>query len=135
MTTVLSALSPYSSMCYPSPLVVYFSPRFSPLLLILFISFFFFSSRRRHTRSLCDWSSDVCSSDLLLSAQPASRSRRRRTRPCSLRPAAYPPPSPKRCWHRSSRRRHCRYGPTICRDQIGRASCRERVQPRVVDST
>src|SRR5260221_414800 len=24
---------------------------------------FFFSSRRRHTRSLCDWSSDVCSSD------------------------------------------------------------------------
>src|SRR5882672_2013063 len=23
---------------------------------------FFFSSRRRHTRSLCDWSSDVCSS-------------------------------------------------------------------------
>src|SRR5215211_7866811 len=28
------------------------------------VSFFFFSSRRRHTRSLCDWSSDVCSSDL-----------------------------------------------------------------------
>src|SRR5437588_99122 len=25
---------------------------------------FYFSSRRRHTRSLCDWSSDVCSSDL-----------------------------------------------------------------------
>src|SRR5260221_10650290 len=25
--------------------------------------YFFFSSRRRHTRSLCDWSSDVCSSD------------------------------------------------------------------------
>src|SRR5438034_7921357 len=33
--------------------------------------FFFFSSRRRHTRSLCDWSSDVCSSDLL--ARPARR--------------------------------------------------------------
>src|SRR5438132_10076904 len=30
---------------------------------------FFFSSRRRHTRSLCDWSSDVCSSDLA-SASP-----------------------------------------------------------------
>src|SRR5260221_5052661 len=28
---------------------------------------FFFSSRRRHTRSLCDWSSDVCSSDLSMS--------------------------------------------------------------------
>src|SRR5437868_14829157 len=28
---------------------------------------FFFSSRRRHTRSNRDWSSDVCSSDLLMS--------------------------------------------------------------------
>src|SRR5690606_40831532 len=27
--------------------------------------FFFFSSRRRHTRFSRDWSSDVCSSDLL----------------------------------------------------------------------
>src|SRR5438034_7508261 len=34
--------------------------------------FFFFSSRRRHTRSLCDWSSDVCSSDL----NPRSRFQR-----------------------------------------------------------
>src|SRR4051812_49944034 len=33
--------------------------------LFRFISFFFFfSSRRRHTRLTCDWSSDVCSSDL-----------------------------------------------------------------------
>src|SRR5437588_7215450 len=31
---------------------------------LCFLFFFFFSSRRRHTRSLCDWSSDVCSSDL-----------------------------------------------------------------------
>src|SRR5699024_11553537 len=29
------------------------------------VCFFFFSSRRRHTRSKRDWSSDVCSSDLL----------------------------------------------------------------------
>src|SRR6266436_8848571 len=28
--------------------------------------FFFFSSRRRHTRCSRDWSSDVCSSDLLV---------------------------------------------------------------------
>src|SRR5215211_9546865 len=35
---------------------------------------FFFSSRRRHTRSLCDWSSDVCSSDLLvLALRPAGQ--------------------------------------------------------------
>src|SRR5690625_6122091 len=29
------------------------------------ISFFFFTSRRRHTRWPRDWSSDVCSSDLV----------------------------------------------------------------------
>src|SRR5699024_11577020 len=29
------------------------------------LNFFFFSSRRRHTRSKRDWSSDVCSSDLI----------------------------------------------------------------------
>src|SRR5690242_21474158 len=33
------------------------------VFIILFV-FFFFSSRRRHTRLTCDWSSDVCSSDL-----------------------------------------------------------------------
>src|SRR5438067_13215624 len=31
------------------------------------LCFFFFSSRRRHTRSKRDWSSDVCSSDLVIS--------------------------------------------------------------------
>src|SRR3989454_12708360 len=31
----------------------------------VFCFFFFFSSRRRHTRLQGDWSSDVCSSDLL----------------------------------------------------------------------
>src|SRR5437016_12410994 len=30
--------------------------------------FFFFSSRRRHTRLVSDWSSDVCSSDLIVQA-------------------------------------------------------------------
>src|SRR6266702_5801894 len=34
------------------------------------IIFFFFSSRRRHTRWPRDWSSDVCSSDLLGLGQP-----------------------------------------------------------------
>src|SRR5207237_1740012 len=33
-------------------------------LFVLFSCYFFFSSRRRHTRFKCDWSSDVCSSDL-----------------------------------------------------------------------
>src|SRR5699024_11455851 len=34
-----------------------------------FFFIFFFSSRRRHTRSKRDWSSDVCSSDLLYTYQ------------------------------------------------------------------
>src|SRR5579875_4192274 len=36
------------------------------VLKLLLVSLFFFSSRRRHTSSLCDWSSDVCSSDLFM---------------------------------------------------------------------
>src|SRR5690554_6890888 len=34
----------------------------------MFFCFFFFSSRRRHTRCGRDWSSDVCSSDLLITS-------------------------------------------------------------------
>src|SRR6266496_3460031 len=43
------------------------------------MGFFFFSSRRRHTRSLRDWSSDVCSSDLSRSSGslPGRRPNRR----------------------------------------------------------
>src|SRR5689334_23583048 len=37
------------------------------------VYFFFFSSRRRHTRWNCDWSSDVCSSDLRAVFSNASR--------------------------------------------------------------
>src|SRR5256886_7689421 len=37
--------------------------------------FFFFSSRRRHTRFDCDWSSDVCSSDLEPDQRPSARPR------------------------------------------------------------
>src|SRR5437867_12599585 len=37
----------------------------------LLFYFFFFSSRRRHTRSYGDWSSDVCSSDLIALRSPA----------------------------------------------------------------
>src|SRR6266403_5418949 len=44
-----------------------------PATNMLFV--FFFSSRRRHTRSLRDWSSDVCSSDLLQAREWAFSSR------------------------------------------------------------
>src|SRR2546430_13022414 len=37
------------------------------------VCFFFFSSRRRHTRFDCDWSSDVCSSDLTVADGGATR--------------------------------------------------------------
>src|SRR2546430_4171043 len=43
----------------------------SPLAILMS---FFFSSRRRHTRFDCDWSSDVCSSDLLGLSQVEPRS-------------------------------------------------------------
>src|SRR6266542_4874393 len=33
------------------------------------VYYFFFSSRRRHTRCYRDWSSDVCSSDLLVAVE------------------------------------------------------------------
>src|SRR2546430_5127831 len=39
--------------------------------------FFFFSSRRRHPRFDCDWSSDVCSSDLIVHAIAALQTNRR----------------------------------------------------------
>src|SRR5690606_39756138 len=38
------------------------------LVFYSYFFFFFFSSRRRHTRFSRDWSSDVCSSDLLIRA-------------------------------------------------------------------
>src|SRR5216684_3045659 len=37
----------------------------------MFSFFFFFSSRRRHTRCSRDWSSDVCSSDLVCYTKPS----------------------------------------------------------------
>src|SRR5690625_6586698 len=75
---------------------------------------FFFSSRRRHTRWPRDWSSDVCSSDLLCTrgwpAQP-----RAATREC--RDSSGSPRSRESTTRASRRASH----------EIGRASCRERV--------
>src|SRR3712207_5527809 len=49
--------------------------------------FFFFSSRRRHTRYWRDWSSDVCSSDLVVASDPRPW-RRDAARACGLEPVA-----------------------------------------------
>src|SRR5256886_4777844 len=53
-------------MCIDDYLRIYIIAMNNLILYILndHCSFFFFSSRRRHTRFDCDWSSDVCSSDL-----------------------------------------------------------------------
>src|SRR5690242_13987724 len=84
---------------------------------LLFSFFFFFSSRRRHTRLTCDWSSDVCSSDLFAPHRGA----------LAKSPGGLP--------FFSLPRRFSSGMPLICRDplrlpapgEIGRASCRERV--------
>src|SRR5688572_8364887 len=41
-------------------------------IMLFLCFFFFFSSRRRHTRFDCDWSSDVCSSDLATTVNTSS---------------------------------------------------------------
>src|SRR6266480_3452428 len=53
---------------------------------MLIYFFFFFSSRRRHTRLTCDWSSDVCSSDLDCSTSTFPCSASVSARSCSRRP-------------------------------------------------
>src|SRR5437762_13032456 len=79
------------------------------------LRYFFFSSRRRHTRYIGDWSSDVCSSDLLPPARlwaaidhalPANDNAAARRR--------------LRFWRSAA----------IGASEIGRASCRERVWRR-----
>src|SRR5256886_3101823 len=56
---------------YAAHLPVHYTPKmiFTCLIFLSCLFFFFFSSRRRHTRFDCDWSSDVCSSDLEAYAQ------------------------------------------------------------------
>src|SRR2546430_17657928 len=74
--------------------------------------FFFFSSRRRHTRFDCDWSSDVCSSDLRL-PQPDGPAPLE-SQPDHARPHARQP--------------ECEQDPGVglWRCEIGRAACRGR---------
>src|SRR5207245_3926712 len=87
-------------------------------LVVFVFLFFFFSSRRRHTRCYRDWSSDVCSSDLVSlvigSRRPRqnnmTKSARRLERPSSLATEAV----------------------LVLVVEIGRASCRERVSITVV---
>src|SRR5438132_10363189 len=112
------------------------------LIVIGVLFFFFFSSRRRHTRSLCDWSSDVCSSDLLdrdivlidqrgtggsnpLNCEPEDRDEEDFSKIDD-----YPVERLRTCLARL--KANARFYTTAIAmddiDEIGRASCRERVK-------
>src|SRR5207248_8837604 len=86
--------------------------------------YFFFSSRRRHTRSYGDWSSDVCSSDLqeLVAGMAGGEL-------AWFEPHSSPAPDPRFVEQESQPAPHVqqRSGRSMTFDQIGRASCRERV--------
>src|SRR5262245_64639838 len=79
-----------------------------------FFFFFFFSSRRRHTRCLSDWSSDVCSSDLLRPADEAAAAFDRAL--AGVEPAVESEAPPAKI-------------PALP-DKIGRASCRKECRSR-----
>src|SRR5437763_10251582 len=74
------------------------------------LCFFFFSSRRRHTRYIGDWSSDVCSSDLAGRVRVLLDGKATRAYVCT----------------------RCLKGNKVQKAEIGRASCRERVETPVV---
>src|SRR5256886_12650763 len=96
-------------------------------LAVVMFCHFFFSSRRRHTRFDCDWSSDVCSSDLEASAVNSMRM----TEPLRIEFTALASQHVREAeaWWRLNRPA----APSAVREelqqllpQIGRASCRVR---------
>src|SRR2546430_12599988 len=95
-------------------------------LLKMYVLIFFFSSRRRHTRFDCDWSSDVCSSDLAF-VRAKVRNAARRERTIAVRTFAR-----TKARHFAGQYFRRRYRQASGRSRavlakIGRASCRERV--------
>src|SRR5689334_24842354 len=94
---------------------------------VILSGFFFFSSRRRHTRWNCDWSSDVCSSDLMQEALGgADRIAAIRDLEQQVRAESWNGNTGQSIGEVRKRTRWIR--PNLLRvDQIGRASCRERV--------
>src|SRR5205814_7415809 len=97
------------------------------IILLVIVFFFFFSSRRRHTRCLSDWSSDVCSSDLITkvfkttgTSSRAASPQARAVRACT---------SCLKNFRDSARLRAV--GVKKMGGEIGRASCREREEGRV----
>src|SRR3546814_4914839 len=95
-------------------------------VITLFVIFFFFKQKTAYEMRISDWSSDVCSSDLIGAAVIAARHRARdrtfQTRERKMRLGA------------ADQRARQRHGTGVAvlrgaldRREIGRASCRERV--------
>src|SRR3546814_6585802 len=88
------------------------------LCVLMVFLFFFFKQKTAYEMRISDWSSDVCSSDLLGGHGAGTKERRR--------PHRYALASPERRgrWHAA---REDGLQPAECERKIGRASCRERV--------
>src|SRR5688572_31169390 len=89
----------------------------------LFSFFFFFSSRRRHTRFDCDWSSDVCSSDLFDEVVAAAEETTKSGKLVDIQTF----PVSKLLYTRFNYTTGDAAGQNLTGKEIGRASCRERV--------
>src|SRR5256885_5040333 len=87
-------------------------------------SCFFFSSRRRHTRLQGDWSSDVCSSDLVLAQYQPLCVPAKLYESVALGTPTLVIAEPDSAAAREARRLGAM---TVDAAEIGRASCRERV--------
>src|SRR5690606_40048622 len=101
---------------------------------------FFFSSRRRHTRFSRDWSSDVCSSDLIVTLKlPPGTRVSEKSLSAELGIGRTPVREAlKRLAQERTITIHPRSGAVISAidvDEIGRASCRERGQGVAVGGT
>src|SRR5207249_8337353 len=101
-----------------------------------FFCLFFFSSRRRHTRSKRDWSSDVCSSDLIVESPTPSTTRRRMAFATAVfeGEAELEGVRAERVDSLEALKALLLWGKVVPVFEIGRASCRERVWMWVVDA-
>src|SRR5207248_4711952 len=93
---------------------------------LLMLRLFFFSSRRRHTRSYGDWSSDVCSSDLVADCAEAAPGRRVRARKRRIATALVLGVADGQHGTRMGHLDDARSRSLLTAVKIGRASCRER---------
>src|SRR5262245_65649183 len=84
------------------------------------MTLFFLSSRRRHTRCLSDWSSDVCSSDLVTQTARLTRPSPSVSKSAQASPVLLPDHPV------SSKLQVSLAPPAQVPLKIGRASCRER---------